>query len=66
MKMRPKNRVENIILGLLTALWGLALLIFGPFYSRGYQVPRSIGVLFLIFGVWYVLYEFFKKEETNF
>jgi uncharacterized membrane protein HdeD (DUF308 family) len=63
--MHMKNHVENIILGLLTALWGVALIIFGPFYSRGYLVPRSIGIFFVIFGTSYILVALYRKDKKK-
>lgn len=63
--MRLKNRAENIILGLLTALWGVALIIFGSFYSRGYLVPRSIGIFFIVFGACYILLALYRKDRKK-
>lgn len=63
--MHFKNRLENIILGLLTVLWGVALIIYGPFYSRGYLVPRSIGIFFVIFGTCYIFAALYRKDKKK-
>jgi hypothetical protein len=48
-----RNPYAKIAFGLLLILWGAALLVFGPFYSRGYPLPRSIGILFIAIGLYY-------------
>jgi len=50
-----QSTIVKIIFGVFLILWGAALLIFGPFYSRGYPLPRPIGLLFIAIGIYYIL-----------
>lgn len=64
MKLNEKNK--RIVIGAATILWGVGLLVYGPFYSRGYPVPRSIGVLVVLLGICYLIFYFRgnkKKDE---
>lgn len=60
-----KDRKKKIIVGLFTILWGAALLLYGPFYARGYPVPRSIGILIIFLGAFYVLFDIFTKGTNG-
>ena len=56
---------RKILVGLVVILWGAVLILYGPFYARGYPVPRSIGVLVIALGVFYVLFVMFSKKPNS-
>ena len=64
MKLTKRQKIK-IIIGLITILWGIALLVYGPFYSRGFLVPRQMGILVIIVGGCYILFDLFKKYENK-
>lgn len=48
-----RSLTAKFFFGLLLITWGAALLIFGPFYTRGYPIPRPIGIFFIAIGIYY-------------
>jgi ABC-type Fe3+-siderophore transport system permease subunit len=60
-----KERKRKIVVGLITILWGTALLVYGPFYARGYPVPSSIGILIIILGGCYLLFDILGKNTKG-
>jgi uncharacterized membrane protein HdeD (DUF308 family) len=50
-----RSLYAKIAFGLFLILWGAALLVFGPFYSRGYPLPRPIGIFFIAIGIYYFI-----------
>jgi uncharacterized membrane protein HdeD (DUF308 family) len=56
---------SKIIVGAITIIWGVCLFLYGPFYARGYPIPRTIGVLIVIVGVSYMLFDVFGKNRNE-
>lgn len=64
--MSKINKVK-ITVGLITIAWGLALLVYGPFYSRGFLVNRNIGAIICFSGAYYIAIEIvsYRKRKVN-
>jgi hypothetical protein len=64
--MTIKKSFGKLIIGVIVILCGADVLFGEIFYSRGYPVPRLAGILIIIFGVGYILIEYFKcKNKGN-
>ena len=62
---RYRSTIAKIAFGLFLILWDSALLFFGPFYSRGYPLPRPIGILFIAIGVYYLLLIYHYRDRKR-
>jgi hypothetical protein len=62
-----RSLYAKIAFGLFLILWGAALLFFGPFYSRGYPLPRTIGIFFIALGVYYffLVYQYKNRKPKS-